>query len=746
MVAYEIEELKGIKNMLIERVVYCFVCLFLCGYMIYKWQKTKDMLYLSVFSIQIVSMVAQLVAVFSNLYVDWFMQLYILIFNIILPVCVLYAEFVHINFEEYVQVKLGDFYFKKGNHEKAIEKYKKAVEKNNQNSQVFAKLGMAYNAIGDRRTAFDRFARAIELDRNDFRSYYEIGSIFNDMGKVSDAQIVLDNALRIKPDFTPASELLANVLCAQNKFDEAVHVYKNATRYDPDNYQLYYSMGVVKTETRDFSVAKECYQKAIALNPCLYQAHFSLGQIYLLKGELEEAEEMFKKALVSKDLTAKCYYQLAKVYVLKDDNVRAVTNLGYAIHMDASYQYKAESEPLFGKIKDYITGLNMANTVMEKGEMYEKQKRKEKQEESKGSKETRSVKETKGTNGKANEKETKIAKESKKEKEDPKKFFMPEKEPNESDKFRRDSVFEKVKKPEDKKQKWQEALKIFLGLDCKEEEADASKEKEFFRVPRKRDMANQKIEKKQEETIEREEEKQGTSSLLEKKESDKVNSLFTNLEEKQTASYEETLKREKELEPVEGLGTSNAMPTKESLTEKENNTEEKLDIFEKFKKLKQEEDAKAEKIRRDRKRKELERLRQMEEATQNSQMQDKGTNWQATNTIATEWEEEEPVVVRRVGKSNGEQAKEELAKLEELRKVRNFEIEDKEESSRRTQVNYQPRNYHKPTIKKINEDSLKWELEEEKSANKHPIEKENFEDENAVEEPHFNFLDRFKNE
>ena len=102
---------------------------------------------------------------------DIFMQIYILIFNIIIPSAIFAADYMHINFEEFIEIKIGDFYAKRGKYDSAIEKYKRAVAKNNNNSQTFAKLGRLYNAKGDRRTAFDRFARAIEIDRNDYKSY-----------------------------------------------------------------------------------------------------------------------------------------------------------------------------------------------------------------------------------------------------------------------------------------------------------------------------------------------------------------------------------------------------------------------------------------------------------------------------------------------------------------------------------------------------------------------------------------------
>lgn len=354
------------SNMLLERIVYSILCLVLLVYMVSKYFKEHNNIYLAMVGLQIIGATVQLLSLFINMYMDVFIQVYILFFGIIAPSVIFITEYAGMDLTETLDIKFGDYYAKKAEYGKAVERYKKAIARNGKNPLTFSKLGKVYNALGDRRTAFDKFAKAVELNRKDYESYYEIGIIFNELGKKADAKIMLDNALRIKPDYTPASELLAVVLCAQNKYDEAISVYKDAIRYEPDNYQLYYSMGIVRTELRDFNEAKDCYEKAIELNPDLYEAYFSLGQIYLLKGELIDAETMFKRALYNKDLAAKSYYQLAKVYILNGEDIKAVTYLEYAIEIDASYRYKADSEPLFEKIKDYLTGLHMVSQVQMK--------------------------------------------------------------------------------------------------------------------------------------------------------------------------------------------------------------------------------------------------------------------------------------------------------------------------------------------------------------------------------------------
>lgn len=805
--------------MVIERLVYFCVSLVLLGYILRRYIKSKSGIFLSLFSIQVVCFITQMIALFSNIYVDWFMQMYILIFAIILPACIFIAECCNINLEEYFLLKWGDFYARRNLYEKAIEEYKKAIHKNDQNSQTFVKLGRIYNVMGDKRTAFDQFARALEINRNDYRSYYEIGVIFHDMGKDSDAQIVLDNSLRIKPDFTPASEILAAVLSTQNKYDEAIHVYQNAIKYDPDNYQLYYSKGVVHTELRDFNEARECYEKAISLNPSLYQAYFSLGQIYLLKGELELAESNFKNSLKSDELMSKSHYQLAKVYMLKEEEMKAVAQLNYAINIDSSYKYKAESEPLFAKIKDYITGIHIANQVMQQAEAIEGSRKKriervesggrgnsdEQIESSDDNKQVEDVRrvESKSANSIAREK---LAEETRRIANS-----------SEIEDFSRDEVFKKEPKKENK---FKKILKMILGMDDEdyynqddenivqdaENMENSNNEKDVFGYGRRKSrviskaengndgnetlkVSNERSEYNQFETQTRNE--RNTENA--QSETEKTTSRVANMQ--QENSPRETEKEQSKIaarvaensssetqseatgdtqlraqtESAENMqfegqtrnvgstqyekqteSTRDEMKSKDTSVSA-NNDEEGLDIFEKFKRLKIAEEKKAERLRREQKIRQLEELKEQQKEQrreiqknqlgntqtekENGQYENKQENvaekaLQNNRRISTYYDSDDldslsegPVIVRTVGKVESEEAKKELERLEELRKTRNFEIEDSEK--RKMEIRKQ---IEKQLREKINDKS----------------ETDDLDDESIIGEPHFDYMDRFR--
>lgn len=368
--------------MFFEVLVYCLICVLLVIYSLLQYRKTNKAYVLAIVSLQIIATVVQIVSVlYEKEMMHFSTKFFIFVFGILVPSFLFFTEYAHMNLSEIFDIKIGDIHMKNEKYDRAIKSYQRAMIENPQNADTFVKLGRAYNAIGDKRTAFDRFAKAVELNRNDYRSYYEIGVIFNDMNRRKDACVMLDNSLRIKPDFTSASELLAEVLCSENKYDEAINVYKDAIKYAPENFELFYKLGVIHTELRDFDEALDCYKSVIKINPEFCEAYFSMGQIYLLKGEFDKALEAFQNAAFDKEVSGRAYYQMAKVYILKENEIDAVSNIQKAIDVDPTFRYKAENEPLFSNIIEYLQGIQMISTAQMKLEQEIDDKVKERYEE-----------------------------------------------------------------------------------------------------------------------------------------------------------------------------------------------------------------------------------------------------------------------------------------------------------------------------------------------------------------------------
>ena len=60
------------------------------------------------------------------------------------------------------------------------------------------------------------------------------------------------------------------------------------------------------------------------------------------------------------------YYQMAKIYMLKEDEISAVNNIQKAMDVDPTFRYKAEKEPLFCNIIEYLEGMQMVSSAQVK--------------------------------------------------------------------------------------------------------------------------------------------------------------------------------------------------------------------------------------------------------------------------------------------------------------------------------------------------------------------------------------------
>ena len=85
---------------------------------------------------------------------------------------------------------------------------------------------------------------------------------------------------------------------------------------------------------------------------------------------------------------------MAKVYILKENEITAVENIQKAIDVDPTFRYKAEKEPLFQNIAEYLEGMQMISTAQMKLEQEIDEKVKEKYEKESNHSEEKEVTQT----------------------------------------------------------------------------------------------------------------------------------------------------------------------------------------------------------------------------------------------------------------------------------------------------------------------------------------------------------------
>ena len=101
-------------------------------------------------------------------------------------------------------------------------------------------------------------------------------------------------------------------------------------------------------------MAKEMYEMAATLNHLMYATNYNLGLIVLIQKDYDLAEYYFSKSLED-EYEPEAYYNLAKIFNYKGEKDKAINFLNKAIELKPKLLKKANNDPAFNNIREYIT-------------------------------------------------------------------------------------------------------------------------------------------------------------------------------------------------------------------------------------------------------------------------------------------------------------------------------------------------------------------------------------------------------
>ena len=222
---------------------------------------------------------------------------------------------------------LGIQEYEKGNYEKAIEYFSKAIELKPDYAEAYYNRGLAYLKTGSKYTAEGRknlnnaiadFSKAIELKPNYVNAYYSRGLAkiafihFYDKPFSQKIEQLFESAiedfkksLSLDPEYYIAYAGLGNAYDLHGDFGKAIDAYEEALNHEDEILKkwgkealanIYYSAGRAYHRIDRLNTVRELYEKALELNP---NHEITLGHLVSVYVEFKE----FKKAL---DIANKC--------------------------------------------------------------------------------------------------------------------------------------------------------------------------------------------------------------------------------------------------------------------------------------------------------------------------------------------------------------------------------------------------------------------------------------------------------
>ena len=219
---------------------------------------------------------------------------------------------------------MGNALYDMGKPEDAVTYYSKALEQDQELSDVHYNLANTLYMLQQTDRAIEHYKKAIELNPDKSETYYNLGNAF----------------------------------CVVNRFAEAISVYKKSIELDSYNPPAFYNLGNTLINLGSVIKAEASYQQAIALKPDYAEAHNNLAYAFLELGKLKEAEISYRNAIaINPAYEENCTHLLAAINGLNP--LRATD--AYVSSLFDSYAKKFDSS-LVDNL-NYITPTSIASLL-----------------------------------------------------------------------------------------------------------------------------------------------------------------------------------------------------------------------------------------------------------------------------------------------------------------------------------------------------------------------------------------------
>lgn len=220
-----------------------------------------------------------------------------------------------------VHNNLGFALARKGLFDESIKAYEDALKIEPDSAITHNNIGVSYKEKGRLDESINSFKKAIQLNNNYGPGHFNLAVSYEEKGFLDEAIMEYKESLRLKPDNILAMYRLGNILLNKGSLDEAISMFSELLQVSA--LERFDSLDIDKTEG-SFSVLNEQIRK----DKTYLQFHSlnKLGIVFLQMGKIDDAIKRF---------------HLAINYRYDDANVH--NNLGYAYYKKGMF-YEAEDE------------------------------------------------------------------------------------------------------------------------------------------------------------------------------------------------------------------------------------------------------------------------------------------------------------------------------------------------------------------------------------------------------------------
>jgi len=252
----------------------------------------------------------------------------------------------------------------KGDTDKALDFFKKAVACDPDFAEAYNKLGDIFMKKGKYKEAIDNYNKSAGLKPDIENTHFDLGCAYLQTAKLDESEAAFKKALELDPNHFEIFGKLGAICIEKGEYEKALGFMRKMLVADPTNIAAryyngvaLYKMGKNSAASVEFHEVIERYSGLIKMKPNYAEACYFVGMAYFYNGNYKEAEKNLKRAIELDTDKIDFHYSLGLAYS-DADVFYAMANVQKALNNEQAandFLKKAVAlEPDNGKYKKYM--------------------------------------------------------------------------------------------------------------------------------------------------------------------------------------------------------------------------------------------------------------------------------------------------------------------------------------------------------------------------------------------------------
>lgn len=215
--------------------------------------------------------------------------------------------------------------------------FEHALEVTHDNALAYYHVGIAYRDQGQTDKAMEKFRAAVNADPAFAAAYTEIGAILESQGKDQEAFELYQHAVKATPWAEQLHNHLATRLWTQGKQEEALAEYAAALRCDPEFADAHFNLGLALSSRGQFDEAITHFRAVCRLRPGDTEALACLAEALMKQGRLIQAADCFRDLTRLAPTNAEAHHNLGLILTEQGELGQAIGQFQQAVQLKPSW-------------------------------------------------------------------------------------------------------------------------------------------------------------------------------------------------------------------------------------------------------------------------------------------------------------------------------------------------------------------------------------------------------------------------